>query len=56
MRAEPAAYQCDPDGRLHGTRRVFIADSASFPTLPAKNMSFGMMANAMRIAAAAAQS
>ncbi len=54
MRAQPAAWQCGPDGRLHGTRRVFIADSASFPTLPAKNMSFGMMANAMRIAATAA--
>ena len=54
MRTQPGAYQCYPDGRLHGTRRVFVADSASFPTLPAKNMSFGMMANAMRIATAAA--
>ena len=54
MRTQPGAYQCYPDGRLHGTRRVFVADSASFPTLPAKNMSFGMMANAMRIAALAA--
>ena len=56
MNDDPAAYQCDPTGRLHGTRRVFVADSAGFPTLPAKNMSFGMMANAMRIAAAAAGS
>jgi choline dehydrogenase-like flavoprotein len=29
---------------------VFIADSSGFPMLPAKNMSFTMMANAMRIA------
>ena len=55
MQAEPASWQCYPDGRLHGTKRVFVADSASFPTLPAKNMSFGMMANAMRIAAAASE-
>ena len=55
MRTQPGEYQCQPDGRLHGTRRVFVADSASFPTLPAKNMSFGMMANAMRIAAAASE-
>ncbi|MEZ4771228.1 MAG: GMC oxidoreductase [Caldilineales bacterium] len=54
MRHQPGDYQCHPDGRLHGAQRVFVADSASFPTLPAKNMSFGMMANAMRIATLAA--
>ena len=55
MRESPGRYQCDPAGKLAGTRRVFIADSASFSGLPAKNMSFGMMANAMRIATVAAQ-
>ncbi|MEI2690631.1 MAG: hypothetical protein V9H69_13360 [Anaerolineae bacterium] len=34
--------------------RVYVADSASFSNLSAKNMSLGMMANAMRIAAEAA--
>ncbi len=55
MRERPGRYECDPTGRLSGTQRVYVADSASFSSLPAKNMSFGMMANAMRIAAAAAQ-
>ena len=55
MQNAPGPYQCDPMGRLYGTRRVYIADSASFTTLSAKNMSLGMMANAMRIAAGAAR-
>jgi choline dehydrogenase-like flavoprotein len=50
MRETPVRYQCDVAGRLHGTTNVFVADSASFSDLPAKNMSFAMMANAMRIA------
>ncbi len=50
MRPIPDRYQCDPAGRLHGTKNIFIADSAAFSDLPAKNMSFAMMANAMRIA------
>jgi choline dehydrogenase-like flavoprotein len=54
MRAAPGPYQCHPDGRLHGAQRVYVADSASFSNLSAKNMSLGMMANAMRIAAEAA--
>jgi nucleoside-diphosphate-sugar epimerase/choline dehydrogenase-like flavoprotein len=53
MQTAPGPYQCEPTGRLAGTRRVYIADSAGFTTLPAKNMSLGMMANAMRVAAAA---
>lgn len=55
MRAHPGAYQCHPDGRLHGSARVFVADSAGFSNLSAKNMSLGMMANAMRVAAGVAQ-
>ena len=55
MAEAPGRYQCDPAGRLAGTAHVYIADSACFSGLPAKNMSFGMMANAMRIAAAAAR-
>jgi hypothetical protein len=54
MTTRPARYQCDPSGRLYGTQHVYVADSACFSGLPAKNMSFGMMANAMRIAAQAA--
>lgn len=50
MRASPDRYQLYPDGRLHGTRRVYVADGACFPRLPAKNLTFTIMANAMRIA------
>ncbi len=53
MRREPGRYECDRSGLLHGTRSIYIADSASLSSLPAKNMSLGMMANAMRIAASA---
>jgi choline dehydrogenase-like flavoprotein len=51
MREAPDRYQLYPDGRLHGTRGVYVADGASFPRLPAKNLTFTIMANAMRIAA-----
>jgi choline dehydrogenase-like flavoprotein len=55
MRETPGRYECDPFGRLSGTQRVYVADSACFSSLPAKNMSFGMMANAMRVAINATQ-
>lgn len=55
MRESPGRYECHPDGRLAGSKRVYIADSACFSALPAKNMSFGMMCNAMRVAEAAAR-
>lgn len=54
MRESPGPYECHPDGRLAGTERIYVADSACFSDLPAKNMSFGMMANAMRVAEVAA--
>jgi choline dehydrogenase-like flavoprotein len=53
MSRTPGPYQCDESGRLHGTRRVFVADSASFASLTAKNMSLGMMAHAMRVSSQA---
>jgi len=43
-------YQTDKQCRLSGTRSVYIADAATFGPLPAKNHSFTMMANAMRVA------
>lgn len=54
MRVDPGPYACDSHGLLHGTERVYVADSAGFPGLPAKNMSFSMMGNAMRVLQAAA--
>jgi choline dehydrogenase-like flavoprotein len=56
MKRSPGPYECDPRGLLSGTKRVFVGDSATFPALPAKNMSFAMMANAMRIARGIASS
>jgi hypothetical protein len=51
MRQKPTKkYETDYYGRLHGTRNVYIADGSNFPSLPAKNLSFTIMANAMRIA------
>lgn len=51
LRSSPKKrFECDPFGRLYGSHHVFVADSSGFPMLPAKNMSFTMMANAMRIA------
>jgi choline dehydrogenase-like flavoprotein len=55
MREAPGRYECYPSGRLQGTQHVYVADSACFASLPAKNMSFAMMANAMRIATQATQ-
>ena len=50
MSVSPKPYECYPNGQLFGTKRIFVADSAAFSRLPAKNMSFAMMANAMRVA------
>ena len=50
MNANPQTpYQCDAMGQLYGEPNVFVVDGAIFPALPAKNYSFTMMANAMRI-------
>lgn len=49
MKLAPQEYECDPAGRLQGSQNVFVADASSFPRLPAKNVSFAMMANAMRV-------
>lgn len=43
-------YTTDIAGRLHGHEKVFVADAAVFPFLPAKNHTFTVMANAMRTA------
>lgn len=50
MRATPGRYQTYPNGRLFGTKGVYVVDGACFPSLPAKNLTFTIMANAMRIA------
>ncbi len=57
MRGEAAAgpLTCDADGRLRGGKLVVVADGSTFPTLPAKGLTFTLMANADRIGAALAK-
>ncbi|MDE2483318.1 MAG: hypothetical protein KGN02_14160, partial [bacterium] len=52
MRApgETAPLQTDGDGRLIGSERVFVADSATWRHLPAKSLTLTIMANARRVA------
>lgn len=50
MKTSPLPLQTHVDGRLHGFKRVRIIDASVLPSLPAKNHSFTMMANASRIA------
>ncbi|HEX8762460.1 MAG TPA: hypothetical protein VF733_01755 [Candidatus Saccharimonadales bacterium] len=38
------------DGRLHGTRRVFVADSSGFAYLPSRGLTFSLLANAHNVA------
>lgn len=39
-----------PDGAVRGMRGLHVVDGAVFPWLPAKNLTFTLMANAVRIA------
>jgi hypothetical protein len=39
-------FRLSRDGRLHGTKNIFIADSSGFNFLPAKGLTFSLMANA----------
>ncbi len=49
MSEDDAPYTCNVRGKLSGTHSVFVVDASTFPSLPAKNLSLSMMANAMRI-------
>ena len=43
-------YQCNKHCELDGDKRVFVIDGSVFPSLPPKNYSYTVMANAMRVA------
>ncbi|MFA6045830.1 MAG: GMC oxidoreductase [Phycisphaerales bacterium] len=49
MSGSPRELECDAECRLTGHPRVRLADSAVFPRLPAKGVTFTMMANAHRV-------
>ena len=48
--SEEREFTLAPDGRLHGTRSVYVADGSGFRFLPALGLSWTIMANAHRIA------
>ena len=50
MRRNPGPYETHIDGRLWDSKRVRVIDGSVLPSLPAKNHSLTLMANAARIA------
>jgi choline dehydrogenase-like flavoprotein len=54
MRREPGELETDTLGRLRGWKRVHVLDAAVFPSFPATTVTLSIMANAHRIATAAA--
>ncbi len=50
MSAEARPWTTAPDCRFRGIENLFLADGTTFPFLPAKNLTFTLMANASRIA------
>ncbi len=55
MRQAPSEFETHVDGRLWDSRRVRVIDGSVLPSLPGKNHSLTMMANAARIANEARQ-
>jgi choline dehydrogenase-like flavoprotein len=50
MSREKAPLTCSPDCRSHDVENLFFVDGTAFPYLPAKNLTFTLMANAARVA------
>jgi len=50
MSREPRPFTVTREGRSHDFENLFIVDGSTFPFLPAKNITFTLMANAVRIA------
>ena len=50
MTRDGHALTTQSDGLLRGTRSVYVADGSVFPYLPAKGLTFTIMANANRVA------
>jgi hypothetical protein len=49
-------FACGKDGLLNRTRNVYVADGSSWRFLPAKGLTFTLMANARRVAQNAVKS
>jgi hypothetical protein len=50
MTDKPAPLACSKHCRSHDVENLYFADGSTFPDLPAKNLTFTLMANAIRIA------
>ncbi len=50
MSRSEAEHTTGADGAVRGFRGLYVVDGAGFPWLPAKNLTFTLMANATRIA------
>jgi choline dehydrogenase-like flavoprotein len=55
MTPDDRPLTCDRDGRLRGTRAVYLADGSVFPALPPKGLTFNIMAHADRVGARLAE-
>jgi choline dehydrogenase-like flavoprotein len=49
MQLRRGRFTCAPDCRSHDFGNLYFADGATFPFLPAKNLTFTLMANAIRV-------
>jgi choline dehydrogenase-like flavoprotein len=52
MTREPRPMAVSPDCRSYDFGNLILADGATFPFLPAKNLTYTLMANAVRVAGA----
>jgi len=50
MGEDPASSATGPDGRVHGARRVYVADASLHPTNGSVNPTLTIMANSFRVA------
>jgi choline dehydrogenase-like flavoprotein len=50
MTRDPRPWSTDSGGRSRDFPNLWFADGSTFPSLPAKNLTFTLMANATRIA------
>jgi choline dehydrogenase-like flavoprotein len=50
MSPSPRALTTSIHGRSHDFRNLYVVDGSTFPFLPAKNLTFTLMANAVRVA------
>jgi hypothetical protein len=47
---EEKPFSLSPDGKLHVTKNIFVADGSGFRFLPAKGLTLSLMANAHNVA------